>query len=152
TTYAYDADGELIAKTDGNRQIVTYTYDGFGRQVSEAWQGTPEVITTAYNTDGQVTSITDPSSAIAYTYDGQGRVKTVDNAGTPGAPHVVLTYAYDPAGNVVSLTDSVGGVTEGVSLSSYDAAGQLIKVVQTGAALQTKRVGFTYNAVGQLLT
>src|SRR5262249_32350945 len=27
-----------------------------------------------------------------------------------------------------------------------------IKVVQTGAALQTKRVGFTYNAVGQLLT
>ena len=92
TSYSYDADSELVGKTDGNGQVINYAYDSFGNEVSEAWQGTGEVINTTYNADGQVTSVTDAASALAYTYDGQGRVLTVDNAGTPSAPDVVLTY------------------------------------------------------------
>jgi RHS repeat-associated protein len=110
------------------------------------------VINTAYNADGQVTSVSDPNSALAYTYDGQGRVKTVDNAGTPGAPDVVLTYTYDAAGNVVSLADTVGGQAEGLNAYTYNADNLVTQITQTGAALQGKQVDFTYTPVGQFAT
>ena len=152
TVYSYDADGELITETDANGQIINYTYDGAGRLITETWQGTSEVINTAYNADGQVTSVSDPNSSLTYTYDGQGRVKTVDNAGTPGIPHVVLTYTYDAAGNVLTLADTVNGQAEGLNSYTYNADNQETRIVQTGAALQGKQVDFSYNPVGQLAT
>ena len=152
TVYTYDADGEIVSETDANGQVINNTYNGVGLLTSQAWQGTSEVINTAYNADGQVTSVSDPSSSLTYTYDGQGRVKTVDNAGTPGAPHVVLTYTYDAAGNVLSLADSVNGQAEGLNSYTYNAGNQQTQVVQTGAALEGKQVDFTYNPVGQFAT
>jgi RHS repeat-associated protein len=152
TLYTYDADGEVVSRTDGNGQVINDTYDGAGRLITEAWQGTSEVINTTYNPDGQVTSVSDPNSSLTYTYDGQGRVKTVDNTSTPGAPHVVLTYTYDPAGNVLSLADTVGGQAEGLNAYTYNADNQLTKIIQTGAALAGKQVDFTYNPLGQFAT
>ena len=152
TLYSYDADGEVVSTTDGNGQVITYAYDGAGRRVTETWKGTSEVITTTYNADGQVTSVSDPNSSLTYTYDALGRVVTVDNAGTPNAPHVVLTYTYDPAGNVLSTADTVNGVAEGLNSYTYDANNEMTQVIQTGAALQTKRVDFTYNPVGAFAT
>ena len=65
-------------------------------------------MTQVYDADGQLTSESDPNSAYGLTYNGEGNVTKVDNAGTPGAPHLVLTYAYDDFGNKTSVHDNFG--------------------------------------------
>jgi hypothetical protein len=55
-------------------------------------------LTTAYNADGEINSTGDNFSHYAYTYTGQGEVASVDNAGTPGVPDVLLNSGYDTCG------------------------------------------------------
>ncbi len=59
---------------------------------------------------GQLTSASDPYLVVQL-HATMRRVDltSVDNAGTPGVPHVVLTYGYDVYGDKTSLTDSLGG-------------------------------------------
>ena len=57
-------------------------------------------IATAYNADNEITSTSDPDSASAMTYDNLGDALTIDNAGTPTVPHVVLTAGYDAGSDV----------------------------------------------------
>jgi RHS repeat-associated protein len=143
----YDALGPPGRKTD-------YNYDTLNRQTTESWvaaDGTTTLNTIRYGYDpaSNLTSLKDASSALAYAYDNRDRVKTVDNAGTPGAPHVVLAYAYDPAGNALSAVDAVNGQVGGISLYAMDALNRVTRITQTGAGVQAKRVDFGYNAVGQ---
>ncbi len=70
---------------------------------------------------------------------------TSDNTGTPDAPHVVLSYAYDAVGNVLSVGDNLGVA----QLSTYDGRGLLTSRAWQGAAIDAIRADFTYNALGQ---
>jgi RHS repeat-associated protein len=94
-----------------------------------------------YDDLGALLTATDPDSALTMTYDNLGRLRTVDNVGTPGAPRVVLTYSYDANGNTTRVQDSLGGMTD----YSYDPLDRLSRVTQSGSGVQPKRVDMAYN-------
>src|SRR3954454_4135168 len=98
------------------------------REDTQAWMGTPEVIQYAYDMVDNLTMVSDPSSTLSFTYDNLDRVKSVDNAGTPGAPHVVLAYTYDGAGHVLTTTDTLNGATGATTTYAYDARDLLTRV------------------------
>ncbi len=122
-SYVYDSQNRRtqIVNADGTRRI--YTYDGMGRVVNE-----------------QDENHTSPN--ITYTYDPAGRLATI--ARKLGSGTAVTSYAYDDEGNMVSMTDPNGNVTQfeyddfdrriktispvtGVSTQEYDEAGNIVR-------------------------
>ncbi len=150
TQYAYDAADHLVSKTDRDGRQTTYAYDDLGRLVTQTWVGGSDVFRYTYDLADQLLSVTDTASALAYTYDNRGRVVTVDNNGTPDVPRVVLTYAYDAAGNTLSVADAIDGRAAGVTASTFDAMNRVTRITQGGAGVAPKRVDLTYNEIGQL--
>jgi hypothetical protein len=57
-------------------------------------------------------------------------VASVDNAGTPGVPDVVLSSGYDPAGNRKSLAATIGGTKDFLNSYSYDTLSRLDGISQ----------------------
>jgi RHS repeat-associated protein len=76
----------------------------------------------------------------------------VDNAGTPGVAHVVLSYAYDLADRVTSLTEKVGSLAGATTGYAYDADGRVINITQTGGGGSDKRVDLGYDPASRLVT
>jgi RHS repeat-associated protein len=147
TSYVYDYVGNLTQKTDRDNRVTQYGYDADNRPTTETWVGAspPNTVTTTYDAAGRVTGISDANSAYAYGYDNANRLTSVDNQGTPGVPHVVLTSGYDNAGNRTSMTDSLGGVTG----YAYDSRNQLTSLTQSGTGVAPKRADFTYDGAGR---
>lgn len=101
-SFAYDAVGNTLSITDRNGRQRQFVYDGLDRLTQEKWLSGAVVIRTInsnYDAAGQLLSTSDPDSAYAFAYDNLGRVLTVSNSGTPGAPVVVFAYAYDAVGD-----------------------------------------------------
>lgn len=81
TTNTYDSGGNLKTSTNARGIITTYTYDALNRMKSAAFKlGTTTDQTITYNYDastngkGHLTSASDASHSMAWTYDAQGRV------------------------------------------------------------------------------
>ena len=110
----------------------------------------------AYNPDSQVTSASDDDSAYTLSYDGMGRLRQTDNLGTPNVPNVVLDYDYDPLGRRTSADATIDGTTDFKNAYSYDAAGQMTRIEQTGESggnsVADKRIDLTYDALGRFDT
>ncbi|MFI6207113.1 LamG-like jellyroll fold domain-containing protein [Streptomyces sp. NPDC051041] len=139
TSMTYDAYNRLATRTDPGGGVTSFEYDVYGNKVKE----------------------TDPEGTVnAYTFDGEGRPLTtslLDYTGDPNDPEPARTLvtesrAYDPAGRLASITDSMGWVTaytytdDGLAATvtrkdpangkqfveesnTYDMAGNLIKQV-----------------------
>jgi RHS repeat-associated protein len=177
TAYAYDGEGDLTAVTDRDGRVREFSYDPTGRKTGEVWRDTvggPAVYTgsLSYDLAGEVQSVADNYSSYAYTYDARGRVRTEDDAGTPGLPHVVLTYGYDAKGDLTSVSDNLGTAVAysytvrdqlaGASLSvngvlgpnasfGYDDAGRLTSETrQDGTTGPTVGTAFGYDDVNRL--
>jgi YD repeat-containing protein len=150
STYSYDVASQLVAKTDRDGRQTAYSYDGAGRETSEKWlDGQGNSIHTfafSYNVAGQLTAASDPASAYSYSYDAAGRLTGVDNQGTPGVPHVVLTYGYTPYDQRGSLTDNLGGDTEYGYYNDQRLGAFLVYVNNVLVAT----VGLGYDAAGRL--
>ena len=84
-----------------------------------------------------------------FIYDELGRVVTVDNAGTPGVPNVVLTYNYDAEGNIISVSDAIDGEPGATTAYNYDELDRVNLITQSGENVADKRVDFDYDAIGQ---
>ena len=110
-------------------------------------------ITYSYDIASQLTAVSDPDSDYAYTYDKLGSVLTVDNDGTAGVPDVVLTSAYDAAGNRTSLSAEIDTTDDFLNTYTYDALNRLTQLDQEGQTggntVNEKRVDFAHNAIGQ---
>ena len=59
---------------------------------------------------------------------------------------MTLTYAYDPAGNRTSMTDSLGGVVS----YTYDARNELTNQTLSGTGLSAEAVTYTYDNAGNM--
>ncbi len=127
--YRYDAQGRLAALRDGSgAMIVSYTYDNAGQLIRrDRANGTHS--TYAYDWSGRMTNLVhfratnQVISRYAYRYDTSGRPTTMTTLeGT-------WTYAYDQLGQLTRVVTPAGRVIE----YAYDAAGNRISVTDNGA-------------------
>jgi RHS repeat-associated protein len=147
--FGYDGEGNQTKIIDRNGRRREFDHDPLGRLIEERWynpDGTlVRTVTSTYDQRGNLQSITDPDSSYTYTYDVLNRVTTIDNAGSPDMPHVVLSYAYDAMGNVTRTSDNFGVTVE----SQYDSRNRLSQRLWYGGDIDPARVDFFYNAIGR---
>ncbi|WP_457459620.1 LamG-like jellyroll fold domain-containing protein [Streptomyces sp. TE5632] len=157
TAMTYDAHNRLASRTDPGGGTTSFEYDGYGNKVKE----------------------TDPEGNVnAYTFDAERRPLTtvlLNHTGDPNNPQAPTTLvqesrAYDPAGRLASITDSMGWVTaytytdDGMPATvvrkdpangkqfveqsnTYDMAGNLIKQVSNDGRTTTT---FTVDAADRV--
>lgn len=116
---SYTADGKIASVTDGNGNVTTAGYDGFGRQTTTTYPGgSYEQLT--YDANGNVVSrrLRD-GQAINYGYDALNRKVSKDR---PNNTYweTDQSYAYDNLGHVTSASDSNGHTIS----FGYDALGR----------------------------
>ncbi|HKT00126.1 MAG TPA: LamG-like jellyroll fold domain-containing protein [Rugosimonospora sp.] len=144
---SYNTHDQVGSVTDAVGNVTSYTYDGYGNKASE----------------------TDPNHNVtSYTYDPDGHLLTQVLSNytgdpvnpQPAAPLTEESRAYDPAGRLASITDSMGRSTSYtyydnglpatatrtdasganpyvLKSDSYDLAGNLIKEVTNNGATTT---------------
>ena len=108
TTNTYDSGGNLATSTDARGAVATYAYDALNRLTSVAYsQGgsTDQTITFTYdagtNGKGHLTGASDANHAMAWTYDGLGRVTSKSQ--TIGSVTRSVSYGYTN-GDLISIT------------------------------------------------
>jgi RHS repeat-associated protein len=164
TTTAYDPDGDIttqtVADTTGSdpARITTTGYDISDRVTSIK---EPTGVTThyGYNLFGNNTSAIDASGTETdYSYDPDGRRTTstlhgyIGDPVNPSTPRDLVTEsrAYDPAGRLASVTDSMGRVTQ----YKYFDDGSVSAVFQPDPASTTgtgyRDAIFRYDLAGNL--
>jgi RHS repeat-associated protein len=126
TTNTYDADGDVLSQTvadttggDASR-TVSYAYNPANDLEKSSTDAKGQVTQYTYDAYGNLASETDPAGNVTdYAYDDDGRLlgTTLENyTGTPSgsqqaAPLTQESRAYDPAGRLASVTDSMGNTT-----------------------------------------
>jgi RHS repeat-associated protein len=139
TTVGYNQGGHPTTVTRPGNQIIRYSYTATGQvRLIDYPTGTTDV-SFGYDANGNRTSMTQGSRAVAYTYDGFDALTSV-KVGT-GLPY---TYSYTPGGQVASVAPPIGPATT----LSYDPARRLHQVLVGG---QT-RATYTYTPTGRVAT
>jgi RHS repeat-associated protein len=119
TKYAYDAAGNLEARTDPNANKTKYTYNADNEQTkTEAANGT--ITETEYDGAGQIVAQTDANKHT--TKYVRNALEEVIEVIDPLARKT--TKEYDPAGNLTTVTDPAKRTTT----YTYDAANRLTEV------------------------
>jgi RHS repeat-associated protein len=175
-TYTYDVGGRLtqIADTTTGAGTITRTYDDLDRitnekQVNASNQGVSSTYDTdstratmtvqgatqvsyGYNNAAQLTSVTQGSASVGLSYFSDGRLHTLLLKPAPNP--ISQTYAYDPAGEVSSITYAHGGATDDLSYA-YDPTARRTAVygtfARTGLPAATTQ-NATYDAANRLLS
>lgn len=153
TTFARNADGSysaasrvlatLVRNADGTytfarRAREKFTFDAAGRLTRQV-DLNGYATTLACNTGGQLTTVTEPAGRqLTFSYGPDGHVSQVTD------PSRTVSYGYDAAGNLTSVTDSRGGV----SSFGYDARHLLTATTDQRGKTTTN----TYDAGGRVLT
>jgi len=126
-TYQYDFIGRRSQMTANGQQPVTYGYDAASR-LTQVAQGAL-VVGIGYDNANRRMSLTYPNGTnTAYSYDNASRLTAITHNGPSGLIES-LTYAYDAAGNRISLTRTNGTASNlPVAVqAAYDAANQQIQ-------------------------
>jgi len=135
-SFTYDANGNLIETLDAKGQVITFDYDAVNQLITKILlPGAPDeaVTTFTYDDVNNLTSVTDPDSALGLTYDLVSRLITSSTQGSPVQPDTLLNYTYDANGNRLSMTDSLLGTTS----YTYDALNRLVSLSTQDSALIT---------------
>jgi RHS repeat-associated protein len=137
TTYSYDADGNQLTSEDPNGVTTTNTYTPLDQLSGTSYSGSSAPsVTDTYDADGNRTQMTDGTGTSTSTYDPFGELTASENgAGT------TTDYAYDALGNVAAITYPLGGgatwaPTDTVTYD-YDAASQMTSVTDFGGHTTT---------------
>ncbi|CAG1007425.1 partial tRNA(Glu)-specific nuclease WapA, partial [Anaerolineales bacterium] len=154
--YTYDAMDRLTAITYPNGEVVTQTYNA-GAQVVGLTGANPYVSGLTYNAQGQIKQMSWGNGATTtYDYYGDGgpvinsfrlwRINTVKS----GNPLLDLQYGYDKVGNINRITDTVNSAQ--VVTFTYDALDRLTNAATTAVGNGQYSEGYTYNAIGNILS
>lgn len=140
---------------DGTTVLADYDYDldaaGNRIQVIEAAGRTLDY---GYDVLNRLTSVNDGSTITSYGYDAVGNVVTIPlpGGGSGTATYDVndrlltvgtRTFAYDPRGNLTSITDGAD-----VTTFTYDARNRLVQRVEAGGAVSQ----FSYDHAGNRIS
>lgn len=147
-SFEYDGNNQLVKQTNGEGEVTRFEYDGAGNQTKVITaEGLPEERerTFEYDRDHRLVAEVDGNGVrTEYRYDGQGnRTEVIQAVGIAGQERH-STYSYDKDGNLLSVTDPMGGVTR----FEYDAAGNQVKITDANGGITQN----TYDALGRLAT
>jgi RHS repeat-associated protein len=140
TEYAYDANGNLESRTDGDGHATKYTYGPENEQTGNE-RANGRLTETGYDGDGLITSQTHSSGRTTeYARNVLGEVTTVtDPLGRK------TSKEYDAARNLTSVTDPA----ERTTTYRYDPANRLIEKTYSDGT--TPNVEYEYDADGNKL-
>lgn len=160
TSYSYDAEGNVSGVRYPSGQLVAYSWDGTKELRSVSVSGARGIMRVLANlsrtADGLLSGISYSNGvATTWTRDGEGRVRSIRGG------LLDLGYAYDPQGNVASLTSVNGnqsfeygpghrltvanGPWGGITWS-YDSAGDRLT-----ESTRTNNTSYSYQPRTQLL-
>ncbi|HEX5145338.1 MAG TPA: LamG-like jellyroll fold domain-containing protein [Mycobacterium sp.] len=161
THNTYSNAGDLLTTIDPAGLTTTFTYDNLGRVLTadrSAVVGGNTVdygtTTSTYNGIGEFATQTMPPvtntitsvthiQVVTYTYDAMGRCTSqVVSDSTGGDASRTTTWAYDPAGRLISTTDPATNSTT----QTWDAAGDMDTRTQPNGLV----LSYTYNDHHQL--
>jgi len=146
TTF-YNNSGLETRVVDRNGQEILNEYDDAGQLITQTWAGTDQVVSLTYNEAGLLTQEASQSNTLDIEYWPTGRIRRLDyNAA--GAPSWWVGYEYDGNGNVLTVSDSAGGLTR----YEYDVLDRLSSMSQSGVGVLPKRVDLDYNRAGILVS
>ncbi|RAU43107.1 MULTISPECIES: RHS repeat-associated core domain-containing protein [unclassified Pseudomonas] len=141
TRRQFDATGTAISATDarGHLQSMGLNIAGHLAQVTLTLKNSPSQLLlrdVQYNANEQITSQTAGNGVISqYLYnDRDARLATLKTTRAANDPLQLLTYGYDPVGNVTSITDDAQAVRhfanqriEPINRYTYDSFYQLVE-------------------------
>jgi RHS repeat-associated protein len=109
TTFTYDKAGNLISETDARGITVNYQYDALNRLTKTTYPDSVENITFTYDNTandnkglGRLTGVSEAAGSRSYIYGELGQLLTENY--TIGAQSYSLSYQYDAAGQLTSIT------------------------------------------------
>ncbi|QIE99987.1 RHS repeat-associated core domain-containing protein [Roseimicrobium sp. ORNL1] len=131
TEFGYDGSGNRTSVKDPNGNITTWTYDDLKRVLTES---TPAglLVTNEYDALNKTRTVDAKGQVTTFHYDDRHRLtqmKMFTNA-QAATPHNVRTYAYDVAGQLLSVDESADA-TLNVSYT-YDALGKTLSETSRG--------------------
>ena len=159
TLFDYDANGNVLSKTNALGHTTTFTYDARGNELTKRdelgnlWQKTFDArdnpltetdpmgrtITRTFNARRQVLTETDRLGRLTTSvYNANGSQTSVTN------PLGTTTYSYDARGNRLTTTDALGKLAQ----FSYDASGRKTSTTDQLGIVTT----YTNDANGNRLT
>jgi RHS repeat-associated protein len=141
----------------GGSQVQSWTYDAAARQTS-ATNALGQRTDYAYDTDGNLLTITDALGRTSYTYNARGQVLTATDASS-----ATTFNTYDASGKLITRRDALGNTTtfaydarslltnftdaRAHTLSlAYDSSGNLTRAVDAAGNATT----YTYDARSRL--
>lgn len=148
STYAYDAVGNQTSLTDPLGHQTNFTYDILDRLVNIT-DALGRTSTYQYDPVGNQVGMTDAEgTATRYQYDSLNRLTNVTENYLSGGPqnaatNVTTQFAYDPVGNMTSMTNPLGNTFT----YSYDALNRMT----TSSDPLGYSNHYTYDAVGNLV-
>jgi RHS repeat-associated protein len=100
-TRTYDAIGNLIYKRDPNGKTISYGYDALNRVTSIIYPDSSQASFT-YDKNGNRLSLSYLGNSATFIYDSRNR--ETSETWTIGGSQYTISYAYDQASNLVSIT------------------------------------------------
>ena len=153
-TFTYDAANNLRTKTDRLGRVTEYTYDELNRSIRQVWHNADRSLANTvdftFDKANELLKAQDGFSSVIYTWDALMRATQMDTSGPAGIPTATLGYTFDPAGNVLSVADTINGQAGGTNTYNYDPLDRMTRIAQTGSGVAAKRVDLQYNALGQM--
>ncbi len=139
--YAYDAIGNLTAKTDRNGQTIGYVYDALNRLVAKSYPDSTSV-DYIYDLVGKVLHVNDPTGSYGFAYDNMGRLvgTSTQYAFLPAQVYNTV-YTYDAASNRTGFA-APDGTT---NVYNYDTLNRLSTLTNS----LTGQFGFSYDALSR---
>ncbi len=139
TSFTYDANGNVLTRTDADNKTWTYTYDSFNN-VLTAIDPLTRTTTNVYNASGNLTSVTNAlSQTTTYTPSADGTLASV----TDPLNHTT-SFTYDTKGNLLTATDALSHATT----NTWDLGGRLLTSTDPLGHTTTS----TYDALNNVLT
>ena len=148
TEFSYDAAGNLTEIRDRQGRKTVIAYDLSNREIRRT-EKDGSVTRSFYHGNGQLAKLVRPNQYDAaaddgvgyvYTYDMQGRIRTV--VGPDG--HVLTCNTYDADGHVIRRQDGTGAG----AVFSYDMAGNRTGIRTAGGSAQTLIFDARGNIIG----
>ncbi|MEU3017480.1 hypothetical protein ABZ635_08835 [Nocardiopsis sp. NPDC007018] len=123
--FDYNEYGDLVTLTDRAGQDLTFGWNDSGTELTSITDATGATWSIAYNSDGQVSSLTVPDgseggASTSYSYDAGPGSNTETVVSDPGGGE--STFTFDDRGRQTSATDQVGNARSQTWTANSDVA------------------------------